>query len=488
MLDSVSHVGSLIPINFIDDVFQHLLSSHPRFAQIVDSASSINSNSLFSSTEVLKKALLKSELRSLVDFISSSFPKVKLPKSGNKLSLSTTICDFLTAPPKFFPSSVVLQCCLSTSSISLCPHCAAEMNNNDVVFSFCHFCVPPSFSPSIRIPSIVSINLAYQLSFSISLVFKSLIEKNVWNPSPFFFDRGHKYSTPIPEIGFSRMKDIEKTFESLLWSGRYSSAHAALNKQEIASINEDTFLQLQNLHPDEDFSFNSAKIEVSHNYWLEILSSQRNSAPGLSGLSYDHLKIACEYSITLVEDCCKYFNKLLSGLVSLPEGLVNSKLVALRKPNGSVRPIAISESIMRLLAITVVNRIKSKKIQYLQDYQWGIGVVDGASSAVQAVEPLLYNDPSRAALLLDFSNAFYAVNRPAILSSIDTSPLTPLLPYFNNVYSLKSQLIFHSFSVLSASGVKQGDPLGPLLFCLALHSVLEKFKIAFPQLDIVGYM
>ncbi|KAL0220656.1 hypothetical protein RCL1_000510 [Eukaryota sp. TZLM3-RCL] len=102
MLDSVSHVGSLIPINFIDDLFQHLLSSHPRFAQIVDSASSVNSNSLFSSTEVLKKALLKTELRSLVDFISSSFPKVKLPKSGNKLSPSTTICDFLTTPSKFF--------------------------------------------------------------------------------------------------------------------------------------------------------------------------------------------------------------------------------------------------------------------------------------------------------------------------------------------------------------------------------------------------
>ncbi|KAL0211897.1 hypothetical protein RCL1_005523 [Eukaryota sp. TZLM3-RCL] len=200
------------------------------------------------------------------------------------------------------------------------------------------------------------------------------------------------------------MKDIEKTFESLLWSGRYSSAHAALNKQEIAPINEDTFLQLQNLHPDEDFSFNSAKIEVSHNYWLEnplkpkevftaLKSRKSSSAPGLSGLSYDHLKIACEYSITLVEDCCKYFNKLLSGLVSLPEGLVNSKLVALRKPNGSVRPFAISESITRLLAITVFNRIKSKSIQYLQDYQWGIGVVDGASCAVQAVETLLYNDP-----------------------------------------------------------------------------------------------
>ncbi|KAL0217470.1 hypothetical protein RCL1_008051 [Eukaryota sp. TZLM3-RCL] len=41
---------------------------------------------------------------------------------------------------------------------------------------------------------------------------------------------------------------------------------------------------------------------------------------------------------------------------------------------------------------------------------------------------------------------------------------------------------------MSSSGVKQGDPLGPLLFCLAIHEVILKFKEIFPDKEMVGYM
>ncbi|KAL0217267.1 hypothetical protein RCL1_007848 [Eukaryota sp. TZLM3-RCL] len=41
---------------------------------------------------------------------------------------------------------------------------------------------------------------------------------------------------------------------------------------------------------------------------------------------------------------------------------------------------------------------------------------------------------------------------------------------------------------MSSSGVKQGDPLGPLLFCLAIHEVILKFKEIFPDIEVVGYM
>ncbi|KAL0221229.1 hypothetical protein RCL1_001083 [Eukaryota sp. TZLM3-RCL] len=201
-----------------------------------------------------------------------------------------------------------------------------------------------------------------------------------------------------------------------------------------------------------------------------------------------HLKLAFEFSITLVDDCCSYFNKILTGKVVLPEALTASKLVALNKPNGGVRPIAVSESITRLLAIVVFNRCKSSSINYLKDFQWGIGVVDGAACTVHAVETLLYKHSTKSALLLDFSNAFNAIKRASILTSINNSPICSLFPYFHAQHSMNSKLIFHSYSVASSSGVKQGDPLGPLLFCMAIHEIILKFKQLFPGIDVVGYM
>ncbi|KAL0220831.1 hypothetical protein RCL1_000685 [Eukaryota sp. TZLM3-RCL] len=240
-------------------------------------------------------------------------------------------------------------------------------------------------------------------------------------------------------------------------------------------------------------------MKESYEYWSRhpikskelfnaLKTRKSSSAPGPSGLSYDHLKLAFEISITLVDDCCSYFNKILTGKVVLPEALTASNLVALSKPNGGVRPIAVSESITRLLAIVVFNRCKSSSINYLKDFQWGIGVVDGAACAVHAVDTLLYKHSTKSALLLDFSNAFNAVKRASILTSINNSPLGSLLPYFHAQYSMNSKLIFHSYSVASSSGVKQGDPLGPLLFCMAIHEIILRFKQLFPGIDVVGYM
>ncbi|KAL0206378.1 hypothetical protein P9112_001685 [Eukaryota sp. TZLM1-RC] len=57
------------------------------------------------------------------------------------------------------------------------------------------------------------------------------------------------------------------------------------------------------------------------------------------------------------------------GRFKLPQALMASRLVALNKPGGGVRPIAVGESITRLLAIISFKRVKSSAINFFRPYQ-----------------------------------------------------------------------------------------------------------------------
>src|ERR1700730_17509329 len=46
----------------------------------------------------------------------------------------------------------------------------------------------------------------------------------------------------------------------------------------------------------------------------------------------------------------------------------------------------------------------------------------------------------------------------------------------HSAYSTSSILRFGNFVVNSQEGVQQGDPLGPILFCLTIHPLLSSLK------------
>ena len=81
--------------------------------------------------------------------------------------------------------------------------------------------------------------------------------------------------------------------------------------------------------------------------------------------------------------------------------------------------------------------------------------------------------PDHVLLKLDFSNAFNCVRRDQML--IRVRELAPeLLPFMHSAYSAPSTLLWGETPLQSSEGVQQGDPLGPLLFCLAIHPLTEK--------------
>ena len=103
----------------------------------------------------------------------------------------------------------------------------------------------------------------------------------------------------------------------------------------------------------------------------------------------------------------------------------------------------------------------------LRPKQLGYGVKWGAEAAVHATSSFLTSlAVGHAVVKLDFQNAFNSIHRDKMLEA--TCDLAPEIFPFVYSYSSHSHLLWDDRLILSAEGVQQGDPLGPLLFCLTL--------------------
>ena len=187
-----------------------------------------------------------------------------------------------------------------------------------------------------------------------------------------------------------------------------------------------------------------------------------------------------------------YNKSLLSSLVGLlslilegrtPQAIrpiiFGANLIALTKKDGGIRPIAIGCTLRRLASKCACIHAMESIPQFLSPYQLGFGVPGGADAAVHASRIFLNSLPSDKALLkVDFSNAFNTIRRDKILEATEAH-IPALLPFVHSVYSSPSTLLWEGELLLSSEGIQQGDPLGPMLFCIAIHSLVSNLESEF---------
>ena len=184
----------------------------------------------------------------------------------------------------------------------------------------------------------------------------------------------------------------------------------------------------------------------------------------------------------LIDSLTAFCNMVLNGKVpaEIQPIFCGASLFALSKKSGGIRPIAVGCTLRRLVAKVAVNVISCQAATTLSPHQLGVGVKHGIEAAVHATRCYLHNrvcNTDIAILKLDFSNAFNSrpIHRDVILSAVHH--YTPcLLKFVYSCYAEPSHLVFGENIIQSEEGAQQGDPLGPLLFCLSFHNLIQQLK------------
>ena len=212
-----------------------------------------------------------------------------------------------------------------------------------------------------------------------------------------------------------------------------------------------------------------------------IRSFPSGSAGGPDGLRPQHLLELInhrESSSALLRQLTEFINILLRGACP-PEVrpvLFGGSLIALTKKSGDLRPIAIGYTLRRVAAKCANRYAVGKLASFFAPLQVGIATPAGCEAAVHAARKYVSAMPQDHVFVkLDFSNAFNSLHRDIMLQSAYTV-IPEIYSFVHQSYSSASVLKFGPFSISSQMGPQQGDPLGPLLFCLPLQPVLHSMQ------------
>lgn len=144
--------------------------------------------------------------------------------------------------------------------------------------------------------------------------------------------------------------------------------------------------------------------------------------------------------------------------------MFESVLVAHKKGEKSVRPIAIGETMLRFaeqVALVLSKcRFRRTYVRLFKDVQFGL-----AKSGTQRV---IHRIAKRAKLgvAADVTNAFNSISRDAIAAEVrEHAPW--LYPIFYALYGKPTKLHCDSVVIESKTGIRQGDPLSSLFFCVS---------------------
>ena len=287
------------------------------------------------------------------------------------------------------------------------------------------------------------------------------------------------------------LPDHRRRALGLCQEGRYGKAVQALASLGTASPDDPKALkEIIDHHPVSKLP-DTRSIHPSH---LSVVCEQVKAVilrfPKGSGsqLRAQHLFDAiCGTTTPAANDCLleltKWINALLSGSANpaIAPWLCGARapITALNKKGGGVRPIAVGETIWRLVCQLSCSFVHpSLPDVFLPEGQVGVGITGGAEAAIHATRQFIRHHSHLEDLCLlkvGFQNAFNECSWDTFLNRLEKE-FPELFSWAHWCYSIPARLHFGADTILSTSGVQQGNPLGPLLPRSLVAQILEHIE------------
>jgi len=284
--------------------------------------------------------------------------------------------------------------------------------------------------------------------------------------------------------------------EALARDGEFGRAMAALTSDDMAPCDEASADILRSKHPSPvrpaaPCYAVSPQLPITEEVVMSALRTfPRGSSPGNMGLRAEHLRDAVSNvtPVGFLSTLTRLVNFFRDGRVppAAQPYFAGGRLCALIKPNKDLRPIAAGETLRRLTSKALCAMVKEDAKGFFSGLQYGVATRNGTERIIHCLRSQAASHASDAdwvILKIDLINAFNRISRARFLELVSVH-FPALATWASWCYSAESVLSFGEFVVQSMEGVQQGDPLGPLLFALVMHVLLQEISAEIPDLDV----
>eukprot|EP00969_Alexandrium_andersonii_P136125 6022675-Alexandrium_andersonii.AAC.1 len=218
-----------------------------------------------------------------------------------------------------------------------------------------------------------------------------------------------------------------------------------------------------------------------------IVQAPRRSGPGPNGSRFEHWKTLLADSTALDANARVVVAFLLGRLpADFTQANLGARLLALRKKNGRLRPVACGSVLRRLAAKAACEVFKDELAEACGPHQYAVGRRAGCELVHKCVSSLAEALPGATVLAFDASNAFNTLPRQAVLDAL-RQRAPRLLPVANAWLTRETAHVFWdgggaAHPVRAQAGVDQGCPLSPAFFAIGIAGALAQADVRLRQL------